>query len=346
MSLPCGKIHPDTLRRLLSLVRPGDGVIVGPAYGEDAAAVRAGGKVLVVGADPVTFACDRAGAYAVYINANDVATQGAAPRYFLATVLIPAGASDEAVESVFLDILSACEATGAALVGGHTEITESVTSIVVSGCMMGEVDESGLVRTSGACTGDQIIMTESAGLEGAALLARDAADELLKSGVPSDVIEAARGFLESPGICITRHALTACAAGGVSAMHDPTEGGVATGLLEIAIASGKRLVVDPGRIRIRPETAVIAEALGIDVMGLISSGCLLICAESDLSPSIIGSLKENGISAEVIGEVAEGRAGVYFDDGREFPRFERDELARYYEQVRHRRCGQDTQHRW
>jgi len=88
-----GKLPPEILTRLLSRTRTDPSVIIGPAYCEDAAAVRFGGKLLVAAADPITFATDRVGYYAVSVNANDIAVLGAIPRYFLATILLPEGSA-------------------------------------------------------------------------------------------------------------------------------------------------------------------------------------------------------------------------------------------------------------
>lgn len=335
MRLPCGKIPSDVLADLLAQVPSCEDVVIGPGCGEDAAAVRTQGKIIVAASDPVTFAYERAGAYAVYINANDIATRGASARFFLATLLAPPGTVREEIEAVFQDILRACERIEVALIGGHTEITAAVRAAVVSGCMIGEVHESQLVRTSEARAGDRIIMTESAGLEGAALLARDAAHNLSDAGVSVGTIDAARRFLDVPGICILEHARIACRVGGVSAMHDPTEGGVANALYELAWASKKRVVACPERIRVREETSAICRSLGLDVLGLISSGSLLICASPESASSIVDSLACKGIPADLIGEILDGEAGVFLEGGGVFPRFERDELARYYEDIDH-----------
>ena len=84
-----GKLPPETLNRLLAKAKTDPSVIIGPAYGEDAAAVRFGDGILVAASDPVTFTTDRIGYYAVCVNANDIAVTGAVPRYFLATILLP-----------------------------------------------------------------------------------------------------------------------------------------------------------------------------------------------------------------------------------------------------------------
>src|SRR3989337_983864 len=95
-------------------------VVVGPGIGRDAAVIDAGGpRLLVAKSHPIPFATDLSGWYAVHVNANDVACMGARPAWFLATILLPDGAAPELAESVFGQVLEACEALEIELVGGH-----------------------------------------------------------------------------------------------------------------------------------------------------------------------------------------------------------------------------------
>jgi len=120
-----GKLPNELLARLLARLRPRDPrVVLGPAVGRDAAVIDAGGeRLLVAKTDPVTFASDHIGWYTVHVNANDIACMGARPAWFLATVLLPEGASERQAEEIFGQVIDACEALGVELVGGHTEIT-------------------------------------------------------------------------------------------------------------------------------------------------------------------------------------------------------------------------------
>ena len=90
----------------------------------DCAAVRFGGKILLAKTDPITFVAEDIGFYAIHINANDIAVTGGSPKWFLATILLPGGKTTaRLVQGIFLELSSACKAVGAALIGGHTEIT-------------------------------------------------------------------------------------------------------------------------------------------------------------------------------------------------------------------------------
>ena len=108
-----GKIPPDVLARMLGKLPTDDpSVLVGPQVGEDAAVLRLGETYLVAAMDPITFATDLIGWYAVQVNANDVAVMGARPRWLLASLLAPPTATEEVVERVFQQLAEACDGLG------------------------------------------------------------------------------------------------------------------------------------------------------------------------------------------------------------------------------------------
>lgn len=321
-----GKLPTDILTRLLSRTRSDPRVIIGPAYGEDAAAVRFAGGVLVAAADPITFATDRIGQYAVDVNANDIAVMGGVPRHFLATILLPPGSSESEVQSVFEGIERACRAIDVTLIGGHTEVTSAVNSIVVSGCMLGEVDEASLISNRCARVGDALLIAGPIAVEGAAILANEPID-----GIKSELVERALHLLDDPGIGVLRYARIAMETGGVSAMHDPTEGGLASAIRELAGASGKGAIIQRAAIPILGECRLICEAVGVDPLGLIASGSLLIAADPNRTNQMLTRFRDAGIIAAQIGSITEPGAGVRFTSGAEVPSFDRDEIARYFD---------------
>ena len=334
--LPTGKLPPDLLAEMLGQIDVTDSrVIVGAAPGEDAAVIDAGGdRLLVAATDPVTFATDRLGWYVVHVNANDVAVTGASPKWLMATVLLPPGGTDEAVRSVFDQMLAACRELGVTLVGGHTEVTHGLERSIAIGAMLGEVERGREMRTSGVQLGDAIIATKHVAIEGTAVLAREVEDGLLEKGLEPEVIARARGFLDDPGISVVKDAAIASAAVEVHAMHDPTEGGLATGLRELADASGTGLMIDESAVSYAPETEAVCRALEIDPFGLIASGALLIAVNQSNAGSLIEALDREGISAATIGRATDRSEGLRLQPKTgasvELPAFERDELARYF----------------
>lgn len=326
-----GKVPHELLRRLLSSISIEDRrVVVGPALGEDAAAVAVGGRLLVASIDPITFAGDLIGWYAVHVNANDVAVMGARPAWFLATVLLPEGADSSLAEEVLGQVLSACRDLDITLIGGHTEVTYGLERPIVVGAMLGETER--VIESKGAREGDCLILTKGIAVEGTALLAREGEERLRAAGVPEEVIVRAKGLLFDPGISVVREALLAAGTGLVHAMHDPTEGGLATAVYELAEAAGLGVEVRAAAIPVLPETRLICDALSLDPLGLLASGSLLVAVAAEDCERVTGALKMSKIDAVCVGSLVSPRQGIIIDrNGRvgPLPRFERDELARF-----------------
>ncbi len=329
---PPGKLPAPALRALLGrYARPGDGLWVGPGVGFDAAAVESDGSWVAAAADPVTFTAESIGRHVVYVNANDVACLGARPRWFLATVLLPEdGADPELAESIFRDLEAACREVGAGLCGGHTEITPGLPRPIVSGAMLGSPVTGAPVTPRDIRPGDLLIATKGIAIEGTAILARDFRDRLVGKVAPA-VLERARDLLRDPGILVVRDALAAIEAGGVHGLHDPTEGGLAQGVHEMAEAAGVGFRIDGAAIPVLEETRAVCRALGLDPLGLIASGTLLIAAAPESADGILAALQREGLPATVIGAAVPAAQGVTLGSGEAWPVFARDELARLLE---------------
>ena len=327
-----GKLPMEVLARLLSGTAQTDPrVLQGPGIGADAAVIDMGDRLLIAKADPVTFATDRIGWYAVQVNANDIACMGGVPKWFFATVLLPEGAPESLALDVHEQITEACAALGVTLVGGHTEITYGLTRPIVSGSMLGEATRDTVVWPGGARPGDAIILTQGIAIEGTSVLAHEAAEALRAGGMSQAEVSAAAELLDEPGISVVR-AAGAAASAGVTAMHDPTEGGLATGLAELATAAKAGLEVHGAAVRVLPETRAICRALGLDPLGLLASGSLLASAAPERAEAVLAALRAEGVDAAVIGRVTEASAGLRLrsaDGVRDLPSFPRDELARY-----------------
>ena len=330
--MQAGKLPVELLTKLLDKVDLRDPrVVLGPRPGEDAALIDIGDNYLVAKTDPITFATDLIGWYLVQINANDLAVMGATPRWLMVTLLLPEGTTPEVVEEIFDQILDACSPLGITLVGGHTEVTYELPRPIAVGALLGEVAKDRVVLTAGVKPGDSIVLTKGIAIEGTAVLAREASDALRAAGVAPSVIERSKELLFSPGISVTQEAEIACTVD-VHAMHDPTEGGLATGLLEVAKAANVGLVVDADQILTLAECRELCDALGIDPLGLIASGSLLATFAPPDVPRFIDALEREGIAAREIGRVTPPEQGLKIrtqDGVRDLPMFERDELARY-----------------
>jgi len=330
ITYPLGKLPVEHLTRLLARYAPSDQrVVLGPGVGHDAAVISFGDRYLVAKTDPITFASDEIGWYAVHVNANDVACTGATARWFLATLLLPEDRTDEAlVDTIFEQIADACRELGVELIGGHTEITHGLNRPIVVGCMLGEATPKRLVLPDGVRLGDALLVTKGVAIEGTAIIAREKGDELTE--VNRSLLERCRGFLHDPGISVVRDAAVATTAGEVHAMHDLAEGGLANGLWELAEAAGVGLEVDEAAIPILPETQMLCARLGLNPLGLIASGALLLAVAPGDAAAIVAALGEAGIAAARIGRVVEQGRGAVLRSAtgeRPLPRFERDEIA-------------------
>ena len=328
-----GKFPASLLERILAKVDISDPrVVVGPRVGEDTAVLQTSGSLLVAKSDPVTFATDQIGWYAVQVNANDVACTGGTPKWFLATLLVPERFTEDEAEAVFDQILEACRSIDVSLVGGHSEVTYGIDRPIIMGTMLGDVEQDKLILTGGAQEGDSIVVTKGIAIEGTALLAREKASQLLQAGMSQEEIDKAASLLSVPGISVLYDARVACASSQVHSMHDVTEGGLVTGLREVAKASGLGLAIEESSVPILSECQEVCEALGLDPLGLLASGALLITLPTADVPGLLTSLEGEGINGFEIGtmiEAAEGLQMVEFHGETPLPEFSRDELARY-----------------
>jgi len=335
-SLPTGKLDIQILRRLLQRYsRTDKKVLLGPGIGEDAAAIDMGKKVLIVATDPITFATDEIGYYSVMVNANDVATTGADPRWYSVNILLPeAQGTERLVDSIFRQIHQACEILNISLIGGHTEITYGLDRPILVGQMIGEVQKEELITTAGAEPGDLIILSKGICIEGTSIIAREKERELTSRGVSPDLVKRAQRFLFDPGISVLKEARLAIQVACVHSMHDITEGGLANGLHELSMAAGVEIEVEDDCIPIYTESRILCETLGLHPWGVIASGSLLISASPPETEKILDKANRNGVAMTRIGRVtAVGPPSVTMitSKGHEpVPYFDRDEIVKVF----------------
>jgi hydrogenase maturation factor len=301
MKLPFGKIPIDILEDVVfkNLGIKREEVILGPSAGFDGAVIEVSGKSIIASMDPITGAIERIGWLAVNINANDVATFGVEPEFLFSCILLPEKSSQKTVENICVQMDKAAKDLRIAIVGGHCEVTPGLVNPIVVGCMLGVTEKGKYVTAGGAKPGDKLILTKSAGIEGTAILASDREDSL-KEAIDAETLQNAKKFYNQ--ISVVKDAITAFKTGGVNAMHDPTEGGVAGGIHEMADASNLGVKVFEEKIQIQQETLKICDFFKIDPLQLISSGALLISAKPEFAEKIVKRLKMESIYASVIGE--------------------------------------------
>jgi hydrogenase maturation factor len=332
---PVGKLPAELLRRILAQAPVSDRrVLLGPGIGLDCAVLDLGETLLVLKSDPITFASEAIGWYAVQVNANDIATSGATPRWLMLTTLLPEGhTNEELVEKISQQVFSACRSLEISVIGGHTEITHGLDRPILAGTLIGEVTHSALVTPRGATPGDHILLTKGVPIEATAILAREF-PERLRPEMDEVEIQAAAAFLTDPGISVVREARTACRAGRVTAMHDPTEGGLAGALWELAEACGHSLVFYPQAVQVPPLAGRVCRIFGLDPLATIASGALLLTCRAEDATVIRQAVEAEGIACAEIGQVEDGPPAVWQAGqvGRELlKRPLRDEIGKVYE---------------
>jgi len=299
-----GKVPPEILRKIVyaKLGVNDPDVVIGPKLGEDAAVISVGDKVIVAATDPITGSISDVGWLSVIINANDIATFGIPPRWFLASILLPPNTTPEQLEHIVKQIDDACQMLGIAVAGGHSEVTDGIDRPIITGFMMGITDAGKYVTSSGARPGDSIIVTKTIAIEGTSILATEG-EEFLANKVPATMIEHAKQLKAQ--ISVVAEGIAAFETGFVTAMHDPTEGGLSNGLHELCDASNVGFEIYSDAIPLDDSTFEICNALGVSPMELISSGCMIVCCNKENVNEVVNTIQSRGIMATVIGKIVE-----------------------------------------
>jgi len=200
----------------------------------------------------------------------------------------------------------------------------------VVGQMLGLAEAGRFVASGGVQPGDVLIQVGPVPIEGAAVLARQAAGQL--EALDPLMLEAARTAMDEPGISVVESALLASRLG-ATALHDPTEGGLAAGLHELAHASGVCVRIDREAVLWFEPGIAVCRALGADPWSTLASGTLLAAFPAETVEAILPALAGQARSAAVIGSAERG-SGVCDSDGDPILWPERDEVARIVSTMR------------
>lgn len=325
-----GKLPFEQLNRLLKRIPSNKDVLLPPMPGEDGSVLSHLNRGdLVEAMDPITFEVEDPGWHSVHVNANDIAACGATPRWYTMTILLPEDSNMNTVCRVVDGATKACRETGAALVGGHTEITEVVNRIVVCGHMTGTLDGNQYYKTTGAKPGNILLMTKGAGVEATHILAN--IDELsIKREFGDSFQGRASAYLRDPGISVLKEATAVRGMDGITAMHDVTEGGLSTAVREMASGAGLGALIFPEEIHIGHETRLLCLKYKVEPLGVISSGALLIAVEQKFVKAVVKRIQAQGVRVDKIGRFTRTR-GIFLEGAnkkRKMPAFEVDEITR------------------
>lgn len=303
-----GKIDLDTFSTfvLKRLGKKDDSVLVPPLTGIDAGIIDVGdGKVLVIAEDPI-FSIPKQplemfGWYAVHIGASDVAVMGVKPRYLTYTLLMPPETPETDFRIIVDSIHKTAEELDIAIVGGHTGYYPGFAAPTIGGITVFAVaDKDSFITPAGAEPGNDIILTKGPAIETAGILSVLREGELLEE-YPQPTVEKAKALCRE--MTVVQDALIAMETGGVTAMHDATEGGVIGGLFEMANASQVGMDVHESLFVYPEEVKMVCEAFQIDPVAAIAEGSLLLTVNPRHSGEVLKRLQTVGIKASVVGTV-------------------------------------------
>ena len=297
-----GKVPHDLLEKIVfqKLKNFDDKVKVTPGIGEDCAVLDIGDQFFVLSSDPITGTAKEIGRLAVHISCNDIAASGVQPLGLLVTILMPPESTEKDLDKVMTEIAETAAALNVSVLGGHTEVTDAVTRVVISTTAIGISGKNNVICSAGAAEGDKIIMTKTAALEGTAIIAFEKEKELTEK-FGEDFVKKAQSMLSQ--ISVIDEGVTAGSLGVkvVHAMHDITEGGLYGALWEIAEASKTGVIVYEESVPITDETKKICEYYNLNPYRLISSGSMIMTTnEPEL---VLEKLKSANIPATVVGEI-------------------------------------------
>jgi hydrogenase maturation factor len=332
--LPLGKLSPNLLERILRKIPQTDStVILGPGTGLDCSVLDFGDQYLVFKSDPISLTSENIGWYAVEINTNDIVTTGADPKWLLTTILLPEGSTSFSdVDRITDQLIESSKRYGITIIGGHTEITSGINRPILSCTMIGTVEKDKLITPNGVKIGDLVFLTKEIAIETVSIIANDLTNELT-SILSDQEISTAVAYLKKPGISIFKEATLLRNGFGVTAMHDPTEGSLASALWEMSIASQKEFRINLDAIPLSPLTKKITDHFSINPMNSISSGALLFTANPMYKEKIFSVMSKNSIPVALIGEIKNNGIGVFINEGSnetELQRPERDDITKIF----------------
>lgn len=303
-----GKVPNEILEKIIfsNIKNKRKEVLVSAAIGEDNGIIDFGENVCVVSTDPITGATKDIGRLAIHISCNDVSTSGGEPIAVLLTILCPPSTTECELEEIMKDASQAAADVNVEIIGGHTEVTDAVTRVIISTTVIGKQLKNKLPNYNDIKVGDKVVITKAIGIEGTSIIAKELEDKLVEK-IGKEKLEEAKNFdsmlsVVKEGIIAGRH--------NAKYMHDITEGGVYGTVWEASMATKKGLIIYEDLIPIMEITKDIVELLEIDPYRLISSGSMaMIISEEDLV-ELNKELKEHNIVASAIGEIIE--EGIYY----------------------------------
>ncbi|MFX1515683.1 MAG: AIR synthase-related protein [Promethearchaeota archaeon] len=272
---------------------------------------------LVYKADPITFPTPNPAKYLITVNKNDLATAGAFPYGITVTILLPPNSTKKTLLEIQSNLSETCEEQRISILGGHTEITQSVQNPILSASMIGFVPPEYYIPRNPQ-VGDFIICSGWIGAEGTGILLEETNNALSKE---LETDEFLKGLKIGKNIDISTRVLSCNRKWheDLHLVHDATEGGIFGAIYECLAPKGFGSEIESGKIPIAPITRKLAEILRFNPYKLISSGAVLFICNRSRADEMVEFLREGGSPAEIIGEVTERGKPINVDESQVKP---------------------------
>mgnify|MGYP000633950006 CR=1 FL=1 len=289
-----------------------DDVRLGPTPGVDFGLLDIGDRAVAIATDPVSIlpplGFERAGRFALDVVLADVAVSGLPPSHLAISFSLPPSMTDDDFAAVWEGVHAEAQDLGVSVVTGHTARYEGCSFPWVGGATALAVgDAADVIRPDGARPGDDVLVTNGPAVETTGLLTTLFPEQI---DLDAETLATAQARLDEAS-CV-RDAMTAAAAGPVTAMHDATEGGLHGAFVEMATSAGVGFEIERDRVPIRPGVEATCDALGIDPWTATASGSLVLTVDPDGAEAVLSALDERGASAARVGRVTDGE-GVTVD---------------------------------
>ncbi len=252
--------------------------------------------------DPIFFPGGDIGLLAVHGTINDLAMRGARPICLSLAMILEEGCPMDDLQRIVKSIRFACRQSGVPVVTGDTKVVPKGKGdkVFINTSGIGLVDQGVDISADKARPGDAILLSGSMGDHGITILTQRAGISI-KGNLRSDTM-ALHGLVQK---------MLSAAPGSVHTLRDPTRGGVATTLNEIAGTARVGIELDEEKIPVKPEVAVACELLGMDPLYLANEGKCLALVEEGQAETLLEVMRclPEGREAAIIGRVTEGTKG-------------------------------------
>ena len=272
--------------------------------------------VLICTTDPLSFIPSlgpRDSAWlSIHLIASDIATSGFAPQYGIFDLNLPPAMSDSILARYWRAFHEECSQLGVSIVSGHTgRYVGCGYTIIGGGVMMAVCPRNRYLSSTMAEEGNDLILTKGAAIETTAVLSRSF-PRTVRRALGQRLFQNAWKYLRK--VTTVEDALTASSVGvrndGVTAMHDATEGGVTSALIDLANSSQVGLRLEEDQIQISSETAEVCKLFRIDPLCSLSEGSLVIASKPFATGKILKKLASKGLAATVVGRLVPRERGL------------------------------------